>query len=201
MCRCGSASEHQHLAVPAYVEKTLHPYIDHARSTLNHDHDPALRRVVRESFPADQRFTVSSTEGIILALRFIDSVRIKTVMLHGCAATTAPRQFSLFVNPKLELDFSIVNTFKPSQAFVCAPYDPSNYASYSTRVAFFDKVRALAVYVPKIDGHEVAMNYLGFTGEFLQVNNKAVHASYELRPQLADHLTEHSKMSFNNLHI
>lgn len=201
MCRCGGASEHQHLAAPAYVERTLHPYVDHAQSTLNRDHDPALKRVVRESFHVDQDFMLSSKEGIIFVLRFVDAVRIKAVMLHGCAADTAPRRFSLIANPKAELDISTIDALKPSQAFICAPHDPSNYASYPTRVAFFDKVRILAVHVPKIDGHEVSVNYLGFTGEFLQINSKAVHASYELRPQLADHLAEHSKVSFNNLNM
>ncbi len=84
--------------------------------------------------------------------------------------------FFSFVNLS-NVDFTSVDGLPVSQEFVLSHTDDSLPLRYSTRAAKFFNVNALTLLLEGAadGGNQIEIDYLGFEGEFSQVNNKILY--------------------------
>lgn len=188
MCRCGQGSEHGHISSTITINKSLHPYIDFARTTLNQVHNAQLRHLIRSSFSARLEFSMEIGDKPVITVTFAEPVKLKSVLIHGREL----RGIDLFANPK---SAGVLQT-SPTQSLVFGLIEPDTFVEFPVRVVSFTRLKALSLQFTSNSGTP-KLHYLGFVGELQQGVAKAVVANYELKPQVTDHVYDDLRPNMN----
>lgn len=188
MCRCGQGSEHGHISSTITIDRSLHPYIDFTRTTLNPTQNTQLRHLIRPTFSANLDFSVEIKNKSVIMVTFAESVKLKSVLIHGSEL----KGIELFANPK---GVSMMQT-SPTQSFAFGLIEPDTFVEFPVRVVSFTKLKSLSLQFIS-ECSTLKLQYLGFVGELQQGVAKAVIANYELKPQVTDHVYDDLKPTMN----
>ncbi|KAJ1953165.1 hypothetical protein EC988_003150 [Linderina pennispora] len=145
-----------------------------------------------------QKFVESDCdEELLIHVPFNGMVKLKSILLWGGAGESAPKHMKVFAN-RDDLDFDNVNDTTCTQAWdlVEGARQP---VEYPTRIAKFNSVRSLAIFLPSNFGaDETTVYYLGFRGEWTELKENPLITVYELRPNVADHKTPADELVGHN---
>lgn len=195
MCRCGGGSEHQHLEVTFQTDLYSNiSFVETEKTKGNVQH--VVReyyKQVPENFDPLQPEVMGSS--FLICLYMKEPTRVASIVLEA----ENVKSINVFVNPKVpnpddHLTFEDISALRPTQQFLLSTTSPDVLIEYQTRVALYDKVKILVLY---FHSHHapVLLKFLAFTGHLSMQQSKAVRATYELRPQLADHPNSNSLYS------
>jgi len=123
----------------------------------------------------------------MLRASFTASVKLKSVMIVGGTEGTSPRKMKVYTN-RDDIDFSTVGVAKPVQEWDLIE-DFRAEAEYPTKIAKFNGVNSMSIYIPENFGaSSTRIYYIGLKGDVLgQFKREAVITTYESKPQMKDH--------------
>ncbi len=86
-----------------------------------------------------------------------------------------------------DLDFDSAESSKPTQEFKLLR-DNVDVVEYQTRIAKFNNVQSIALYFDENYGNDVTrISYIGFKGEWQEIQHEPFVAIYEANANPADH--------------
>ena len=192
MCRCGgpSVGDHEHLS--EVVTRSLYDYIMHdSIRVLNGKRGADMRAVFGREHSRTARVESDADDQLIMQVSFSGSVRMKTLRLACPADSTSPVEIALYVNN--QVDFDSASTLKATQSFTClAPeYHNNRVIEYPLKAHLFGNVTSLSILIKSsVGGKTSAVEFVGFTGDFLNTRRAPVITEYEVKPNVADHKTD-----------
>ncbi|PVU90368.1 hypothetical protein BB559_000481 [Furculomyces boomerangus] len=143
--------------------------------------------------PWDQRLDFTKKvesdcdEELIFHVPFSGQVKLKSILVWGGPGNSAPSKLKVFINRE-DVDFDNASELIPTQEFdlISGQNEP---VEYFTRISKFNNVRNINLYFSSNFDEDppTTVYYIGFCGEWMQLNNKIVTAAYESKPNLADH--------------
>ncbi|KAJ1925122.1 hypothetical protein IWQ60_004763 [Tieghemiomyces parasiticus] len=187
----GHDHDHDHDIEPA-LKDSLYGKIDLDRVRCLNEHSAGAARGIFK--PWDKRkdrepyLESDCDEQLILFVPFTGMVKLKSILLWGGPEGKAPAKLKVFINAE-DVDFDNVEGRKCTQEWDLVE-DQGDLIEYHTRVAKFNNVRSLTLFIPENYGDDVTrLQYLGFTGEWTELREDPLVTIYELKPNLADHKT------------
>ncbi len=194
---------HSHDGAPE-DEMSLNDYIDKDGVRVLNASDASAASLILK--PHSQRFVstiyLCSNEDdpeLILHVPFVSQVRMQSISIIGGLGGSAPMSVSVFVN-RDDVDFTNASDLTPTQ--VIELVDPDEHTGfdgttidYPLRAAKFNGVDSVTLFFPDCLGADhTALEYVGFKGVGSSLKRGIVRASYEVKPQIADHKTPASEL-------
>mmetsp|Transcript_15649 Transcript_15649/g.38093 ORF Transcript_15649/g.38093 Transcript_15649/m.38093 type:complete len:221 (+) Transcript_15649:79-741(+) len=181
-------AEHKELQ-ESVEERWLYEFIDTANiRALNADPQHGPAGAIK---PFDQRrdtetwLESDADEQLIITIPFTGSVRLKSFALGSGAGESGPLVVKAYINRE-DIDFDNVNDLPVVQSFEL-PRDNPFDAEHPVRVAKFNRVRSLTLFVETNHGEETTrINYLALKGTFTPMKTEPVVAEYEIKPMPGD---------------
>ncbi|KAI9208443.1 galactose-binding domain-like protein [Polychytrium aggregatum] len=180
--------EHDHDGPDRGLESSLFNKIDieHVRC-LNESVDGAGKAVFKhwiDRFDTSKAVTSDADEQLIFIIPFTGSVKLKSIAVLG---SPGPSVMKAFINRE-DIDFDSADSTKPDQEWELVEDPGQDLPEYPTRMAKFSNVRSLALYFPSNFGADTTtITYIGFKGEWTEVNKDPIITIYELAANPADH--------------
>uniref|UniRef100_A0A6U4IEM0 PITH domain-containing protein n=1 Tax=Hemiselmis andersenii TaxID=464988 RepID=A0A6U4IEM0_HEMAN len=123
-------------------------------------------------------------EQLIITIPFTGTVRLKSFSLGSGAGEQGPLKVKFLVRD--DVDFDNVEDLPVTQEFEL-PRDNPVDAEHPVRVAKFNRVRALTVFVDTNHGGDTTrINYFALKGIFSHLKTEPVVAEYEIKPMPGD---------------
>ena len=187
---CCSGGKCTHVQVDLMHQDSLYKYIDHHKSrALNELVEGSIQKVILPFDQKNQKAVICKSEDddeqMILHIPFSASVKLTSFTLAG-DGESCPSKISVWVN-RDDIDFDNCQDVKPTHVFDIAK-DPKAELQYPADPLKFQNIHSLTFWIEENHGgSQTAFTFLGFRGTFLAPRVGVVVATYESRPQLADH--------------
>jgi len=125
-------------------------------------------------------------EELIIHIPFTGAIKLKSIIISGGDQGSSPKQMKIFTNRE-DIDFSNANEVKPVQEWDLHEDFKAQF-EYPTRIAKFNNVSNITIYIPNNFGAEnTRIYYIGLKGDFTMLNRGPVIATYEAKPLVKDH--------------
>jgi len=134
----------------------------------------------------DTEFVESDADDqLILRIPFTGSVKLRSLLIRSGPGEQTPSKVCLYPNDD-HLDFDDTASKKPTQEFEVI--QSNEIGEYTVKPAKFSNVRSITLFFPSSQGaDETRLNYLGFVGEWTELNRQPVITVFEANANLADH--------------
>lgn len=160
------------VSVPGQI--TLRSFIDLSKSEcLNESDDHPFTAALE---PGDDEYLESDCdEQLIIALGFLQPVKLHSIHLKGPADGRAPRTVRLFINQPQTIDFDSASDMKPVQAFVLKPEQVTEDVVIPLSYVKYQYVQDLTIFIKDNQGggDKTVLNYLELFGSLLDTTNMA----------------------------
>ncbi|KAJ3258839.1 PITH domain-containing protein 1 [Boothiomyces macroporosus] len=174
------------------AEMSLYSQIDlNSTTCLNAENEESFNDIFK---PWDDRFDTTKVlksdadEQLIMYIPFTSSVKLKSIALLGLNDDSQPRKLKVYIN-RQDVDFDTVEGIEPTQEFECLQSCPQGAVpQYLTKVTTFTNIRDITIFVPGNFGADhTVISYIGFKGEYTEINRDPVITNYEIAANPADH--------------
>jgi hypothetical protein len=194
--------DHSHDGPDRGEESSLFQQIDFAGVRCFNTTATDVTKIFR---PWDQRFETENSiesdadEQLILFVPFTSMIKLKSIGILGPNDDTAPASVKVFIN-RDDIDFDSVDSITPIQEFDLVRECPSDFLpEYQTKLTKFQNVRNVTLYFDENFGADTTiLNYVGFKGEWTNINKDPIITIYEAAPNPADHQKIADKMTNSN---
>ena len=119
---------------------------------------------------------------------FTAQIRLHSILLRTSPSDSAPQTLKVYIN-RDDVDFGTASTLQPTQTFSLS--QTSEIQEVPVKRALFNTVRSLDLFFEDNFGQgeedETRISYLGFKGEWMQLNREPVNFLYEAAANPGDH--------------
>ncbi|KAL5469462.1 hypothetical protein EMCRGX_G030719 [Ephydatia muelleri] len=123
--------------------------------------------------PGDRYLESDCDEQLIIALGFLQPVKVHSIQLKGPADGRAPKTVRLFINQPQTIDFDSASDMKPVQEFVLKPEQVTDDVIIPLSYVKYQHVQDLTIFIKDNQGggDKTVVNYIGLHGSPLDTTN------------------------------
>ncbi|KAK9729627.1 hypothetical protein K7432_000145 [Basidiobolus ranarum] len=188
--------------IEAALKDTLFSKIDVDRvRCLNESEPGASRRVFKpwhERLDTTKFVESDCDEQLIIYVPFTGSVKLKSISIRGGPGAKSPAKMKVIINRE-DVDFDNADSMTPTQEWELVQAEAhKDVVEYATRITKFTNVRSVTLYFPENYGEDTTvLTYIGFKGDWTEINEDPIITIYELAANPADHKTPSSEQQVN----
>ncbi|KAL8787011.1 MAG: hypothetical protein Q9213_002447 [Squamulea squamosa] len=157
--------------------------------TLNESETDAGAKVVEKTWPqrlnSEPVLESDADEQLLMFVPFTGVLKLHSVLIRSSEDSSAPKTLKLFLN-RDDLDFSTASDLQPTQTLELS--QTSDIQELSVKRTSFGNTYSLTLFFENNFGDDVTRIYwIGFKGEFMNLNREPVEVLYEKAANPKDH--------------
>ncbi|KAL8911122.1 MAG: hypothetical protein Q9171_003660 [Xanthocarpia ochracea] len=157
--------------------------------TLNESEPDQGAKVVEKTWPqrlnAEPMLQSDADEQLLMFVPFTGVLKLHSLLIRSSEDSSAPKTLKLFLN-KDDLDFSAASDLQPTQTLELS--QTSEIQELPVKRTSFGNTYSLTLFIEDNYGDDVTRIYwIGFKGEFMNLNREPVEVLYEKAANPKDH--------------
>ncbi|KAL8999508.1 MAG: hypothetical protein Q9188_005872 [Gyalolechia gomerana] len=185
----GDSHDHSDETEPA-LQTLIWKQIDfESIRTLNESESDQGAKIVEKTWPqrlsAEPKLVSDADEQLLMFVPFTGVVKLHAVLLRSSEDSSAPKTLKLFSN-RDDLDFSTASELQPTQTMELS--QTAEIQELPVKRTLFGNTYNLNLFMADNFGDDVTRIYwIGFKGEFMNLNREPVEVLYEKAANPKDH--------------
>ncbi|KAL8859503.1 MAG: hypothetical protein Q9178_003902 [Gyalolechia marmorata] len=157
--------------------------------TLNESEPDQGAKVVEKTWPqrlnAEPMLQSDADEQLLMFVPFTGVLKLHSLLIRSSEDSSAPKTLKLFLN-RDDLDFSAASDLQPTQTLELS--QTSEIQELPVKRTSFGNTYSLTLFIEDNYGDDVTRIYwIGFKGEFMNLNREPVEVLYEKAANPKDH--------------
>ncbi|KAL8929351.1 MAG: hypothetical protein Q9172_000524 [Xanthocarpia lactea] len=157
--------------------------------TLNESEPDQGAKVVEKTWPqrlnAEPMLQSDADEQLLIFVPFTGVLKLHSLLIRSSEDSSAPKTLKLFLN-RDDLDFSAASDLQPTQTLELS--QTSEIQELPVKRTSFGNTYSLTLFIEDNYGDDVTRIYwIGFKGEFMNLNREPVEVLYEKAANPKDH--------------
>ncbi|KAL8721112.1 MAG: hypothetical protein Q9225_002135 [Loekoesia sp. 1 TL-2023] len=157
--------------------------------TLNESESDQGAKIVEKTWPqrlnAEPKLESDADEQLLMFIPFTGVVKLHAILVRSSEDSSAPKTLKLFSN-RDDLDFSTASDLQPTQTLDLS--QTSEIQELPVKRTLFGNTYNINLFIEDNYGDEVTRVYwIGFKGEFMNLNREPVEVLYEKAANPKDH--------------